>query len=417
MGGRLNNAPIPYNQQHPIILSGHHPLTTLIIQHEHIRLLHAGCQSVVASLRNRYWPLPCKTSVKKVLGKCVKCFRVQPTGTTYIMGNLPANRVTPMRPFLCTGVDYAGPVFLRLKTRGNTTTKAYICVFVCFATKAVHLELSHDLSTNAFLNCLRRFISRRGRCQQLYSDHGTNFVGARNELQDVGRLLASEGFQNEVRNFLCQEQISWHLIPPHAPNFGGLWERAVRSAKHHLKRVVGETRLTYEEMYTLLTQIEACMNSRPLSPLSNDPNDLTPLTPAHFLIGQSLMALPETDVRDIKVSRLDRYQHIQYMLQHFWQRWQQEYLHQLQPRHKWSQVTDNHLRIGTMVIVHEDNLPPMKWQLGRITDLHPGSDGTTRVVSIKLRNRIIQRPVSKVHVLPIDHEINNSEQDQPTGGT
>ncbi|XP_033221170.1 uncharacterized protein LOC117175573 [Belonocnema kinseyi] len=182
------------------------------------------------------------------------------------------------------------------------------------------------MSTNAFFNCLYRFVSCRGKCKIIHSDNGTNFVGARNELKELGELLRNCEFQESVTDFLANVQITWHMIPPHAPNFGGLWESAVKSAKKHLKIVIGETRLKFEELYTLLTQAEACLNSRPLSPISNEPNDIIPLTPGHFLMGDSLAAIPQHDLREICQTRLDRYQHIQFMLQHFWQRWQKEYL-------------------------------------------------------------------------------------------
>ncbi|XP_076230264.1 uncharacterized protein LOC143176045 [Nomia melanderi] len=206
------------------------------------------------------------------------------------------------------------------------TFKAYMCVFVCFSTKAVHLELAIDMTTQSFLNCLKRFIARRGLCHTIFSDNGTNFIGARNELLDLSKLLVDKEHRERVEKFLSENKIQWHLTPPRAPHFGGLWEGAVKSTKNHLKRVIGETRLTYEEMYTVLTQVEACLNSRPLSPLSDDPADLSPLTPGHFLTGDSLTAFPEPDLKHIQENRLSRYQHLQSMLQHFWQRWQAEYL-------------------------------------------------------------------------------------------
>ena len=164
VGGRLANAPIPFDQKHPVILAPSNPLTTLIIRNEHLRLLHAGCQTVLDSLRTRYWLIACKNAVKNVLRKCVTCFRAKPSGLECIMSNLPSSRVTPERPFYTSGVDYAGPFYLKEKTRSRTTIKAYMCIFVCFATKAVHIELANDMSKEAFLNCLRRFVSRRGLC-------------------------------------------------------------------------------------------------------------------------------------------------------------------------------------------------------------------------------------------------------------
>ncbi|XP_033226061.1 uncharacterized protein LOC117178740 [Belonocnema kinseyi] len=260
VGGRLINVPIAFEQKHPIILAPGNPLTLLIIAHEHNKLLHAGCQAVMSSLKTRYWTLSCKTIVKKFIKKCMKCFRAQPMSPEYTMGNLPFDRVSPNGPFLTCGVDYAGLFFVVEKSRSRSVSKAYICIFVCFATNTVHIELARDISTNAFFNCLYRFVSRRGKCKNIHSDNGTNFVGARNELKELGELLKSREFQESVTDFLANEQVTWHMIPSHAPNFGSLWESAVKSAKKQLKIVIGETRLTFEELYTLLTQVEACLN-------------------------------------------------------------------------------------------------------------------------------------------------------------
>ncbi|KAL6416444.1 hypothetical protein ACFW04_013469 [Cataglyphis niger] len=221
------------------------------------------------------------------------------------MGDLPRLRVTPARPFLRTGVDYAGPIQLRTtKGRGHRSYKAFIAVFVCLSTKAVHLEVVSDYSADAFLAALRRFTARRGLCRSLQSDCGTNFVGADAQLRAF--FTASNPAQRRIADQLANDRIQWRFNPPSAPHFGGLWEAAVKSLKHHLRRVLGESTLTYEEMSTLLAQIEACMNSRPLQALSDDPDDLAALTPGHFLVGTALNALPEPCLVDAPIGRHSR---------------------------------------------------------------------------------------------------------------
>lgn len=222
VGGRLLNAPISQDRKQPIILPSKHPFTDLIIKHEHHRLLHAGCQAVIASLRDRYWPLRCKNNVKRIIRGCIRCFRANPTSEVYQMGQLPASRVTPARPFSTCGVDYAGPFYTKERIRSRVSVKAYLCIFVCFVTRAVHIELATNLSTDAFLNCFRRFIARRGRCQYIVSDNGTNFVGARNELFELKELLRNKEHNTRMTSALSQEFIEWRLIPPHSPHFGGL---------------------------------------------------------------------------------------------------------------------------------------------------------------------------------------------------
>ncbi|CAK1586448.1 unnamed protein product [Parnassius mnemosyne] len=222
------------------------------------------------------------------------------------MGQLPSSRVTPCKPFLRTGVDYAGPIDLRMsKGRGNKCYKGYICLFICMVTRAVHIEAVSDFTTQGFLAAFKRFVARRGHCSDIYSDNGTNFIGASKELK---QLFSREkhSMLNEIASVLANNSTTWHFIPPRAPNFGGLWEAAIKSAKHHLRRIINNSTLTFEEMSTVLSQIEACLNSRPLSQASGDPDDPAPLTPGHFLIGQSLVVAPDSNYEIQNMSSLRR---------------------------------------------------------------------------------------------------------------
>lgn len=313
------------------------------------------------------------------------------------MGDLPADRVTLNLPFKICGVDYAGPVFLKNKQgTGASNVKAYICLFVCFVTRALHIELVTSLSTDAFMAALKRFTSRRGKPDKIYSDNGTNFVGAARELKLFFKINC-----NKFSQRLLDEQITWHFIPAHSPHFGGLWEAEIKSAKFHLKRVIGTNSYTYEDYITILTQIEGILNSRPISPLSPDPLDPNPLTPAHFLVGRSLGAVPERSYMEVKESRLNTFQNYQRVQQAFWSRWAKEYISELQQRVKWRSKAAELAVIGAMVVIKEDNLPVLKWQLGRIVDTHPGNDGIVRVVSVKLPSgSVIKRNVTKICVLP-----------------
>lgn len=317
------------------------------------------------------------------------------------MGSLPNETTVIMPPFHSTGIDYAGPFLIKdRKGRGSKTSKCYISLFVCFSTKALHLELVTELTTECFLSALRRFIARRGKPLNLFSDNGTNFIGANNELQKLSQFLSFSAV--EITNAVSDQGIVWHFIPPRSPHFGGLWEAGVKSVKYHLKRVISLTPLTYEDMYTVLIQIESILNSRPLTPLTTDPNDLDILTPAHFLIGRSFSTIPDPDVRDLSVSRLNRYQHLQQITRHFWAKWSKEYIGELQQRTKWK-IGSEAIKVGVLVLLKDDNLPPARWLTGRIQDIHPGVDNITRVVTVKCSNgAIIKRAVTKVCILPME---------------
>ncbi|XP_029159091.1 uncharacterized protein LOC114931276 [Nylanderia fulva] len=265
VGGRLRNAHLQYNATHPPILPSESTYTHLVIDDHHQRTLHSGTQLTLCSLRQEYWVPRGRSLVKRHINRCSRCTKWRAAIPQLLMGDLLVPRVTPSRPFLHTGVDYAGPVWLRTsKGRGHKATKGFIVVFVCLASKAVHLDAASDYSADAFIAALRRLISRRGVCASLYSDCGTNFVGADRQLGALFSAASADG--HRIAAFAAQEKIRWHFNPPTAPNFGGLWEAAVKSMKHHLRRIIGDATLICEELATLLSQIEACLNSRSLSP-------------------------------------------------------------------------------------------------------------------------------------------------------
>lgn len=189
----------------------------------------------------------------------------------------------------------------------------------CFTTKALHIELVSDLTSEAFLAALRRFVSRRGKPIKIYSDNGTNFVGAKAELDAFTKFVKTNDIS--IRTQLANEGIEWHFIPVQSPHFGGLWEAGVKSTKFHIKRVLTNAKLTFEEFCTILSQIEAILNSRPITPMSSDPNDFDVLTPGHFLIGRRLTSVPDRDYSEVKDGRLSRFQYLQKLQRHFWTRW------------------------------------------------------------------------------------------------
>ncbi|XP_039315440.1 uncharacterized protein LOC113004411 [Solenopsis invicta] len=411
VGGRLGQAPVPTRVKHPILLASH-PLVRLIIQNVHLRYFHAGIQLTLSILRGEFWVVRARSVVRSVLHRCVACARERAVSPAQLMGNLPSVRVSPpARAFLHCGLDYAGPIAVRaLSGRGVTSHKAYIAVFICMATRAVHLELIDGYSTPAFLGAYARFVARRGLPESMYSDNGTTFVGADREMTASFRAaLRDPAFLNKI----ASDSISWHFIPPAAPHFGGLWEAGVRSVKHHLRRVVGAHTLTFEELSTLLCGVEACLNSRPLAPLTDSLDDYEPLTPGHFLIGAALTSRPEPSLLSVNENRLTRWQLVQQLKERFWKLWQSDYINTLQQRAKWRRIQLPGIKLGQMVLLRNPLLPPCKWELGRVSQCHPGSDGLTRVVTIKTAFAEYKRPLSKICVLPVEIDPADSEPDEP----
>ncbi|XP_029172119.1 uncharacterized protein LOC114941330 [Nylanderia fulva] len=410
VGRRLEHSSLSFQSKHPILLANH-TITTMIIRYTHVVSLHTGLQSTLSKLRQEFWILRARSLVKSVIYKCVPCTREKAQVASQLMGQLPTSRVSaPSRAFLHSGVDYAEPVFTRASAgRGITSRKAYIALFICLATRAIHLELVSDYSTAAFLNAFQRFCARRGLPEVMYSDNGTTFAGADKELSQAYRDAQSDV---NFLNFIVSDNITWSFIPPHAPHFGGLWEAGVKSVKYHLRRILGNHTLTFEELTTVLCKVEACLNSRPLCPLTDSIDDFEFLTPGHFLIGSAITINPEPSVLQINENRLSRWQLLRQITERFWKHWHADYINTLQQRTKWRKAKSL-IHIGSMVLIQNPLLPPCKWELGRVIHCRPGSDGLIRVVSVKTANSEYTRPITKLCVLPIDVDSDDSIEDQP----
>ncbi|XP_055326159.1 uncharacterized protein LOC129579992 [Sitodiplosis mosellana] len=410
--GRLRYAQLPERQRFPMILPSKSHFTKLIIDWAHLTTLHGTIHLTLARTRQEFWILNARNNVKSFIHQCIECYRQRPAPMTQLMAPLPTIKTTPARAFIHCGLDFAGPIEIKSGDRRNSpTVKGYICVFVCMVSKACHLEVVSDLSTQKFILAMRRLIGRRGICKDVYCDRGTNFQGASNELPQLF-LQASSSVTNEIAHLFASDGITFHFNPPSAPNWGGQWESYVKLTKHHLRRMTTAKKLTYEEMSTLLVQIEACINSRPLCSITSDPNDLDPLTPAHLLIGQPLNAIPEPSLLSLKDQTLDRFQTIQKSLQIFWKRFFTEYLHTLHPRKKWEQQ-QKELRINDLVIIVDDNTPPAKWLMARVIAMHPSKDGLHRVATLKTKNGECTRPIVKLCKLPLHASSSAPPEDVP----
>lgn len=400
VGGRLQNSEFDFNKKHPIIIPYGCKLMELIIDDAHKRVLHGGNQLTLAQIRHEFWIVSAKRAVKKYINGCVTCHRFRKMDSNQLMGNLPAARtkIVP-KAFTCTGVDLCGPINLKImKARGVTTQKSYIVIFICMSTRAIHIEIVTDLTAEAFIASFKHFVGRRGNVAHLYSDNGTNFVGANGIL-----MLESEQAMNEynvtIQKELANLRTRFHFNPSLSPWFGRIWERGVGSIKYHLKRTIKDQILTYEQLSTILIQIEAILNSRPIAPLSENPEDLETLTPGHFLVGTALTAPVEPNLGNIRENRLSDWQLCVRLKQQFWEKWSNDYITQLQLRHKWKNAQEN-LAVGDLVLVKEENTPPMHWPLGRVVKIFPGKDGLVRVVEVFTKGKIYKRPIVKLAPLP-----------------
>ena len=420
VGGRLENSALSYYQKYPVILSPKDPLTILLISSKHKDLHHSGPTSLSSIISEEYYIVGVKHLTRTICKRCITCKKVAAKTQSQLMGQLPAARVTEAPAFSSVGIDFAGPFQMKTsQLKRAPTVKGYLCVIVCFSTKAVHLEVVTAMTTEAFLAALKRFTSRRGLPTDIYTDNGGNFRGAANDLKQLYQLLQTEEWTAVLRAFFLKHHISWHFIPERAPHFGGLWEAAVKSAKYHLKRVIGEQKLTYEEFSTIATQVEACLNSRPLLPVdSHSPDGIRPPTPGHALIGRPIVAYPETYIPEKAITH-NRWTLQQGIVQSFWKAWSGEYFRQMQATHKWKKKQEN-LCVGDVVMMQDGSEFKTHWGLARVIKVFPGEDGLVRAVEltvkkgvipaktvgkkprwdeIKVKSSTLRRPVSKLVLL------------------
>ncbi|KAF6213740.1 hypothetical protein GE061_011462 [Apolygus lucorum] len=352
-------------------------------------------------IQTRFWMPNLRRLVRKRNFMCLKCFKLNAKSRIPVMGDLPSYRVQAKRAFAHTGVDFAGPFAMRysLKRKADVS-KVYLCLFVCMETKALHLEAVTQLSTESFLATFDRFCSRRGLPQEMFSDCGSNFIGASNHLKDLHRWFQNQDTQRGINDYFLKFGVKWNFNPALAPHFGGIWESGVRSVKRHMKTCAGNTPLTFEELSTLFAKFEAILNSRPICPLSSDPDASDYLSPGHFLVGGPLVALPERSILDRRENLLTRWQLVKRMYQQFWSRWRREYLQTLQRRPKWKNSTPN-LQVGNLVLL-KDSSSPMDWPMGKVVATHPGTDGVVRVVTVQTSTSSFRRAVAKlVPLLPL----------------
>ncbi len=381
LGGRLTN--------HQIILPKNHTVVKLLVKQYHERSAHSGREHVLSLIREDYWIIGARSVVKRVLYECRYCKLKFSKPLSQKMANLPKERVMSNEPpFSCTDVDYFGPIMVK---SGRNELKRYGCLFTCFASRAIHIEIAHSLDTDSFLNAFQRFVARRGQPTMLWSDNGTNFVGAKKELDNAIKQLND----SKVNEFMLCRSISWKFNPPTASHMGGVWERMIRSVRKVLMAVANQQTLTDETLTTFMCLAENVVNSRPLSAVSDDPRDFNPLVPNHLLQLRSNQVMPmgTFNARDMYSRR--RWRQCQYLTDLFWLRSRKKYLPTIQLRNKWLDSKRN-LCMGDVVLIVDDQQPRSYWSLGRVLETFQSSDGHIRTVKVATRESTFVRPVHKL---------------------
>lgn len=389
VGGRLHKSAMPEEAKHPIILLKEQHIASLILKHTHQSLGHAGRSHTLSSVRRKFWITKGNSAIRKIIGECSFCRRCNGRLLQQKMADLPAARILPDHPpFTNTGVDYFGPIEVK---RGRSCCRRYGVIFTCMASRAIHLEVASALDTDACINALRRFISRRGQVQHIWSDNGTNFVGAERELKEALTNLD----QGAMAQHLAQAGVNWTFNPPAGSHFGGVWERMIRMVRRVLNSVLHQQTLDDDGLTTILCEVEAILNDRPITKLSDDPNDLEPLTPNHLLLLRGKPSIPPGIFTPQDQYGRRRWKQVQYLADLFWKRWVREYLPLLQQRQKWNEKKRN-LTVGDIVAIMDPSAPRGSWPLGRVVEMYPDTHGLVRSVKLKTKSNTIERPISKL---------------------
>ncbi|XP_037813256.1 uncharacterized protein LOC119604602 isoform X1 [Lucilia sericata] len=396
-GGRIDNAPfISYITKRPYILPKDNRVTYLLVQWYHERQKHINDSIVICEIRLKYWIPSIRVILNKVKSACCackirKCKPYQP-----IMGPLPKDRLSAfVRPFSYTGLDYFGPVLVAVR---RSQEKRWVALFTCLTTRAIHLELAMNLSSDSCLLCIRNFINRRGVPVLIRSDNGTNFVGITKELGFEENFIDPEKIDADLKPL----GIKWKFNTPSDPSAGGCWERLVQSVKKALYATLKEQTVRPETLYSLLVECENILNSRPLTHLPVTPDEPEPLTPNHFLLGCSNSTQTPGPFNSKCCTLRKQWRILQNLKNCLWKRWVLEYLPELTRRTKWCRPTKP-LATGSLVLICETDQARSKWRRGRIHKLFVGKDGVARLAEVNTGNGLLRRPVSKLAVLDVEN--------------
>ena len=401
--GRIENADVSYDTKYPILVSGESVFTKLLIGYVHEKSLHSGVNHVLSLMREKWWVPRGRQVVKGVIRKCVTCKKV--IGKSYTCppeAPLPADRLSECTPFHVTGVDYTGAISVK---DGQNVIKAYIALFTCAVTRAIHLEVVYSLSEEDFLSSFIKFSSRCSFPQIMYSDNASNFTSASKTLKQISE-------SSIIRDYFLENNVVWKFITPRAPWHGGMWERLIGLTKTTFRKMVGKALLSKADLETIIPQIEATLNNRPLTYISDDIRDVQPLTPSQLVRGYNLRLFPTSIDNDIindptfgSKDHLNKaFLRRSNLVKNFWLRWRHEYLTSLRERYSYKNNSTFPTTSGQVVLVY-DETPRINWKMGVVTELFKGRDEHIRSVAVKTASGIIKRPVTKLYPLEIECDL------------
>ena len=393
VGGRLSHANPELTNTHPIILPRGHPLSLLIIRREHIKA-HLGAEWTLSMLRQKYWVIGARHTLRKIRQKCVTCHRNFSMPKAQVMADLPPERCAKVTfAFTNTGVDLFGPFYVKV---GRAQVKRWVTLFTCLSIRAIHLEVVYSMSADSFVMALQRFAARRGLPVSMRSDNGTNLVGAESELNTAWQEVNTDDIVIKARS----KGIDWRFNPPKASEMGGVWERQIKTVRKCLTGILNpKVALDDETLLTALCEAENLVNSRPITRVSQDPEDGA-LTPNHLLM---MKANVTDDHLNFNLGAIYRrnWKKVCMLKDQFWNKWSKEYLAEQQQRKVWDKQRED-FKVNDIVLLADSNIPRSQWPLAIITKIFAGRDNLIREVELKTESSRLRRPVNKLVKLEAD---------------
>ena len=415
VGGRIDRAnSVAYERRHPCILPKNNPYVKMYSRELHRINGHLGREKLLADLKSRFYIIGANNLAKEVTRRCLICRKVQGRPNEQLMAELPSDRLASNVPiFSSTGIDYFGPILVSIG-RGRAQEKRYGVIFTCLSSRATVIKMARSLNVDSFMSVLRRFINERGPIKIIRSDNGTNLIAGEKEIKSC-----IEKWNSNQINDLCKlKHIEWHFNPPSSPHFGGVWEREIKTLKKILASLTAEfsnkIRMSDELLETLFSEVENVMNSRPLTAVSSDIEDLEPLTPNHLLKLNSEFVFP-VDCRENDIYVRRKWRQAQYLSEVFWTRFRREYLPLLLHRQKWTKLRRS-MKTGDLVLVCDQLLPRNMWCTGRIQEVREDKHGQVRSALVKVSRykdgnglqfggTLMERPISKLILLKTEEEL------------
>ena len=413
VGGRTERwMEATWNKQKFILLPSDHKVSELIIRYEHDKTGHLGIAATVAMIRSKYWIIKIKKGVKREISGCVECKIKYERLASQIMCPLPEERLKPTPPFYYIAVDYFGPFTIRGEVQKRTRGKCYGVILTCMSSRAVHLDIADNLSTDGFLQLLRRYASLRGWPKKIFSDNGTQLVSASKELQSIIKNLDWD----EVQKFGYKYGTEWSFSPADAPWYNGAAEALIKSVKRALSTAVGEQIMTFSEFQTYIFEAAQLVNQRPIGVNPSNPDDGTYICPNDLILGRASPSVPQGPFKE-RCSQSHRLDFIQNLVNAFWKKWSRDVFPLLVPRPKWH--TDKRdCQKGDVVLIQDSNLVRGQWKRGIIIEVMPSKDGRVRRVRVECRTdstrRVLERAVQKLIVLVPVSELGGGNVQFPT---